>query len=500
MRPPRASSARPSLIPVVSAALMAAVALVASVRPGAAHAQDAAPGERVLAFVGGEVRPADGSPYSRGVVLVRGDRIVAVGSDVTIPDEAERIDCTGKVVTPGLIDADSGLGLEQGERTSGRSAADERVADGVDPFDARIRTASEQGVTSWFATGNTRGVYGGVAAVFSVAARGGASPVTLMRDEAGVGINLAESGNAGGAWGAARFAYVREQLVAARDLRDQRERFRRELAEYEAARVDEEETLEERLLLPPEVLDELREWSPARRADWRTAAYKSMGREKEYTRPKTLPGEPRRPNADTTRETLLSLLGAGPGIEGAPDEGAEPVVPSRPRVVLRTELDVDTNDAIQLAREFGLRPVLIGGASILNFASDLANRNVPVVVSQLGDTAQRESGPLTRRDDELVTLLVHTGVKPALGSGDVPGATRWLRLLAAEQIAHGLHPESALACVSLWAARAAGVDDEIGSLTRGKRADLVVWSGDPFRATSRAERVFVGGREVLDAQ
>jgi imidazolonepropionase-like amidohydrolase len=143
--------------------------------------------------------------------------------------------------------------------------------------------------------------------------------------------------------------------------------------------------------------------------------------------------------------------------------------------------------------------VLIGGSGLLAHATDLHARHIPVVVSQLGDTAHRENGPLTRRADDLLYRLVLAGVEPALGSGDVSGATRWLRVLVAEEIGRGLLADDALRSVTLWAARAADVDREMGSLTPGKRADLVVWSGDPFRVTSRAERVFVGGREVLDA-
>jgi imidazolonepropionase-like amidohydrolase len=41
-----------------------------------------------------------------------------------------------------------------------------------------------------------------------------------------------------------------------------------------------------------------------------------------------------------------------------------------------------------------------------------------------------------------------------------------------------------------------GVADRLGSLEVGKDADVVVWSGDPFELTTRAEHVFIDGREV----
>ena len=45
-------------------------------------------------------------------------------------------------------------------------------------------------------------------------------------------------------------------------------------------------------------------------------------------------------------------------------------------------------------------------------------------------------------------------------------------------------------------ARIIGVDDRLGSLTAGKDADLVIWSGDPLDVMSRAERAYLDGREI----
>jgi imidazolonepropionase-like amidohydrolase len=43
-----------------------------------------------------------------------------------------------------------------------------------------------------------------------------------------------------------------------------------------------------------------------------------------------------------------------------------------------------------------------------------------------------------------------------------------------------------------------GIDAETGSITAGKRADLVVWSGEPLDASSRPVVVLIGGRTVMD--
>jgi imidazolonepropionase-like amidohydrolase len=62
----------------------------------------------------------------------------------------------------------------------------------------------------------------------------------------------------------------------------------------------------------------------------------------------------------------------------------------------------------------------------------------------------------------------------------------------------GLPFEAALAAVTITPARLIGVDDRVGSLEVGKDADLVLWSGEPFEASSAVIGVLVDGRLVLD--
>ncbi|MBK5910717.1 amidohydrolase [Rhodothalassium salexigens] len=91
------------------ACLIAAAALLA--RPAAAARFDPPPR---TAIVGGTVLPLDGrGAIANGVILIEGDRIVAVGpaSDVTVPDDARRIDATGRWLMPGLMNMHVHLAL-----------------------------------------------------------------------------------------------------------------------------------------------------------------------------------------------------------------------------------------------------------------------------------------------------------------------------------------------------------------------------------------------------
>jgi imidazolonepropionase-like amidohydrolase len=67
---------------------------------------------------------------------------------------------------------------------------------------------------------------------------------------------------------------------------------------------------------------------------------------------------------------------------------------------------------------------------------------------------------------------------------------------AGNAVAYGLPWDAALRAVTLTPAETFGVADAIGSLAPGKVANVVIWSGDPFELSSRAEQVFIRGVEV----
>ena len=129
--------------------LIAACATFLSV--AAAHAQ-------TVAITGGTVYPVSGPAIQNGTVLMRDGKIVAVGADVAVPAGAQRIDATGKIMTPGFIDASTTLGLvEIGGEPSTRDAnakgtdaiaASFRSWDGLNSESVNWAPARNEGVTS----------------------------------------------------------------------------------------------------------------------------------------------------------------------------------------------------------------------------------------------------------------------------------------------------------------------------------------------------------------
>ena len=113
---------------------------------------------QTVAIVGGTVYPVSGPAIQNGTVLMRDGKIVAVGANVTVPSDAVRIDASGKIVTPGFIDASTDLGLvEIGGEPSTRDAnargtagiaASFRSWDGLNSESVLWAPTRNEGVTS----------------------------------------------------------------------------------------------------------------------------------------------------------------------------------------------------------------------------------------------------------------------------------------------------------------------------------------------------------------
>ena len=85
------------------------------------------------------------------------------------------------------------------------------------------------------------------------------------------------------------------------------------------------------------------------------------------------------------------------------------------------------------------------------------------------------------------------GVSVAIACNDF--SRRRLRQEAGIAVSYGLPRAKALSAITLEPAKALGLDKDVGSIEVGKRADLVLWKGDPLELSSVAEKVFIGGVE-----
>ena len=405
----------------IQAARAAGLALLAAVATSA--------GAQTVAITGGRVYPVSGPPIENGTVVIRDGRITAVGAGIAVPAGAQRIDATGKWVTPGLINSATELGLYEigavNETREAIAVGREGIAaaftawEGLNPASVLIAPARNEGITSVVAAPAGNLLVTGQAALIDLV--DGSAADMIVRAPLAM---IAQVGNAQGANLGARG----ELLVRMRELLEDTRAFAANRAAFER--------------------NQARRYSASR----------------------------------------LDL------------EAMIPVVQGRLPLIVAVSKASDIEAALKLGRDYGLRLMIAGAAEGWLVADQLAAAKVPVLAGAMNNIPSSFSSLGTRQEN--VALLRRAGV-PVLIIGNSGGGdeeafnVRNLKQEAGNAIAYGLPWDEALRAVTLTPAEAFGLADRYGSLQPGRVANVVVWSGDPFEFTTRAEHVLVRGREIV---
>jgi len=153
--------------------------------------------------------------------------------------------------------------------------------------------------------------------------------------------------------------------------------------------------------------------------------------------------------------------------------------------------------ALKVADEYGLKLILQECTEGYKVAGQLAERKIPVVLGPFyyypGNMGQNREGRKVNWNN--AGILAEAGVKVALASGGQPGAIDILTA-ATFAVRHGMDRGEALKAITITPAEILGVADRVGSLEKGKDADIVVLSGDPLNVTTRVEKVILNGKTV----
>lgn len=106
--------------------------------------------EKPTAFVGARILPVNAPPIENGILLVQHGKIVAVGDAATVrlAADVQRVDVSGKVLMPGLVDSHSHIGGGAGADGSNPIQPDVRVLDAIDVQDDSIQKAQAGGLTT----------------------------------------------------------------------------------------------------------------------------------------------------------------------------------------------------------------------------------------------------------------------------------------------------------------------------------------------------------------
>ena len=154
----------------------------------------------------------------------------------------------------------------------------------------------------------------------------------------------------------------------------------------------------------------------------------------------------------------------------------------------------DIATAMRIAAEFGYDLVIDHGTEAYLLADKIAAAGIPVVIGPL--LTSRSKVELRNRSLANPGRLAAAGVTIAITTDHPVVPIHFLIHQVTLAVKEGLDRETALRAVTINPARIIGVADRLGSLTAGKDADLVIWSGDPLDVMSRPELAFMRGSEV----
>jgi imidazolonepropionase-like amidohydrolase len=161
-------------------------------------------------------------------------------------------------------------------------------------------------------------------------------------------------------------------------------------------------------------------------------------------------------------------------------------------LLLHAHRSDDMLTALRLKEEFNIDIIIQHATEAVLIAGELRQQNVPVFIGPL--LVNRAKVEMQEVAFKNARLLKERGVIFSLISDHPVTPIEHLRVSAALMVQEGLDEETALKAITLHPAQALKVDNELGSIEVGKRADLVAFDGHPFDFRSRVKWVVVDGQ------
>lgn len=158
----------------------------------------------------------------------------------------------------------------------------------------------------------------------------------------------------------------------------------------------------------------------------------------------------------------------------------------------------DIYTAVRIAREFDLDYAIVHATEAHLDAQALAAEGVRVITGP--SLTDRSKPELKNMTFEGPGILANAGLRPAICTDHPVIPENYIALCAALAVKSGMSEEDALRAITIYAAEAAGIDDQVGSIEQGKRADIVMLDGDPLDLNSRVRMVIIDGKKVYESR
>ncbi|HEX6125154.1 MAG TPA: amidohydrolase family protein [Pyrinomonadaceae bacterium] len=389
-----------------------------------------------FAITNARIVPVNGAVIENGTVIIRDGKIAAVGADVAIPGNAEKIDGKGLSVYPGLIDAGTNLGLAEiplGANATmdvnelGAMNANAKAITAVNPHSSHVNVTRVNGITT-VQTAPGGGMIAGQAALINL--NGSTQSDMTVVPTSGLVINFPRIATFGGfnpQTGPQTLDF--SEAIKRRDTQ----------------------------------LDELKKIF--------TNAENYARAKEAHAKDKALPN----PATDLKLEAMV------------------PYVRGQRPIIFTVERERDIRAVIKFVNEMKVKGVIAGGQEAWKAADDLKKSNIAVIYTNIYNLPVRDDDAYDYLF-EAPAKMQQAGVKFAIGTGDQGAEVRDLPYHAGLAGAFGLPKEEALKSVTLYPAQILGVDDRLGSIEVGKIANVVVTDGDILEPRTNIKYLFIDGR------
>ena len=389
----------------------------------------------IFAITNAKIVTVSGATIESGTVVIKDGKIAEIGAGIVVPKGAEVIDGKGLSVYPGMIDANTTLGLAEITLSAdptvdvaelGDNNANAKAIVGINPNSSHVNVTRVNGITTVLST-PTGGTIAGQAAVINLwgSTQADMSIVPLHS----LVINFPRIATFQGFGGGPQLDF--NEAVRQRDRR----------------------------------LEDLK---------------KAFADAKEYARIKEAAAKDStlaKPSTNVRFESMIPYI-----------RGEKPIV-------FNAERERDIRAVAKFVVEMKVKGIILGGQDAWKAADVLVKNDIPVVYSNIYELPVQDDDAYDYLF-EAPSKMQKAGIKFAISTGNFGAEVRDLPYHAGLASAYGLDKVEALKSVTLYPAQILGVADKIGSLETGKIANIVVTDGDMLEARTNIKYLFINGRLI----
>ena len=455
--------------------------------------------QKPLAFKGAKIITMAGETIENGTVIFRDGKISDVGADIKVPVEARVIDASDKVIMPGFVEAHTSSGMSQANETN-PIVPYVSVIDSIDPMSAYFRSARRNGVTTVRVVPGNSTLIGGQAAVIKTG--GEFIDDMVLKSDAGVKISLRPvSGSRMG-----HLAKLRKALDEAKRKLDKKNEKKKDEKKDKKADAKKKEVKK----------DDADKKGAKRRAGRKRPVKKKEDGDKDKDKDKEEKKDKKdkkdaddkkkkedkddKKKADSKKSEKKDDKKPEP-VESDLDKAMFAILSGELPVMIYCDKAMDVGQAMRLIKQYDFKASLVLGRECYKAAKQVAEAGLPVMIDP--QLVFFEEDPRTKEETKVILPKVFRDhdVKFAFQVGRGGGTTlgnTYFWYQAATAVKYGMPTEEALEALTTLPAKFLGVDEYVGSIEKGKDADIIVLSGEPLSVDTWVEMTVVNGEIVYE--